>query len=581
MIKKSIISILIISLVLLAWCGKKEDLTEDKLSFVIQAITVNELSRIALWEKVWSIMDQQQITVTAQAAWRVSNIPGVEWENVLSGQPIIKLSDTVVSYGIQAERAKNNLDRATAQEAQSRLALEDAIIAAEAWLIQAQESLRVAKAGWSLSMRGQELSAEQARLVSESQLDWIQISFTNESTNLRDILVDAIDRGDSILGVTDKYKRQNENFKILLSAKDSNQRVIAENQLFQLYTILDRVSKLTGDDILWSLGIMIDAYDKLTSYLAQMQQVFINTVTAVNLPEMQLNGFVQTFAWLQSRTQGGRASFNVFRNQAITILSDINGTLAWTIWQESAALGLESTRLNNENAIINAELALANAERIYIQAKNNKEKQTTILGTQIQDAELSYQDAMRQLAKLSVWSPVRGVLWQIFVTLGQEIQPGTPLFSVIGTDRQLLQFTVSEKELPYLRVGKEVLIIHNNDTLSWTIQSVPRVANSSMQYRVVVAADRALSTFGGIVRIQIPVDINRPLLPLKSINGIQSGQGIVHILNADNTIEKMSISLWQTRWSMIELLSDLSQDKKIITNDISSYDANNFDLEIQ
>jgi hypothetical protein len=41
---------------------------------------------------------------------------------------------------------------------------------------------------------------------------------------------------------------------------------------------------------------MIDAYDKLTSYLAQMQQVFINTVTAVNLPESQLNGFVQTFA---------------------------------------------------------------------------------------------------------------------------------------------------------------------------------------------------------------------------------------------------------------------------------------------
>jgi hypothetical protein len=68
-----------------------------------------------------------------------------------------------------------------------------------------------------------------------------------------------------------------------------------------------------------------------------------------------------------------------------------------------------------------------------------------------------------------------------------------------------------------------------------------------MQYRVVVAADRALSTFGETVRIQIPVDINKPLLPLASINGIQSRQGIIHILNADNTIEKIPVTLGQTR----------------------------------
>jgi hypothetical protein len=73
---------------------------------------------------------------------------------------------------------------------------------------------------------------------------------------------------------------------------------------------------------------MTNAYNQLNTYLAQMQQVFINTVTAVNLPEAQLNGFVQTFAGLQSRTQGARASFNAFRNQAITTLSDVNGTPA-------------------------------------------------------------------------------------------------------------------------------------------------------------------------------------------------------------------------------------------------------------
>lgn len=575
-----VIGMFTVSLLMLVWCGRSDIVEDDKLSFIIQAVYSDDLETIVTRDKVWSLMDQQQITVTAQAAGRVSSIPGTEWQDVLSWQPIISLADTVASYNLQAERARNNLDRAIAQEAQTRLTLEDAIVAAEAWLVQAQETLRIAQAGGDISLRTQELSSEQARIASESQLESVKISFSSEYDTLRDLLVDVLDRGDSILGVTDRYRGQNEAFRILLSAKDTQQRIIAENQLFALYAALNTVENIDQDNILWSLSTMTDTYNQINTYLAQMQQVFINTVTAVNLPEAQLNGFVQTFAGLQTRTQWSRAWFTAFRNQAINTLSDIDGLLAGSIWQESAALGLESARLNTENNIINAELALANAERAYIQAQNNKEKQAVVLATQVQDAQIALQDALRQLAKLTVGSPVRGALGEILVSVWQEVQPGTPLFSVIGTDRQLLQFTVNERELPYLRVGQDVLIVHRNDTISWSIQSVPRVANNSMQYRVVVAADRALGTFGGTVRIQIPVDIQKPLLPLTSINGIQAGQGIINVLNTANEIQALPVALGQTRWSMIELLSEIPDDYKIITNDISTYDPNDFELDI-
>jgi len=570
-----------ISLLILAGCGSTDTTEDEKLVFGIQAVLVDELSPIATREKVWSLLEQQQITVTAQAAGSVSSIPWREGQDVLSGQPIIQLADTVSSYGLQVQRAENALDRARAQEEQTRLSLEDTVVAAEAGLIQAEEALRVAQDGGLLSLRWQELSAQQARITSESQLQNIQINFISEYTTLRDLLVDVLDRGDSILAVTNKYRGQNEEFRTLISAKDTQQKIIAENQLLQLYQTLNTINELDTDDVLWVLDPMTSAYNQITTYLAQMQQVFINTVTAANLPEAQLDGYVQIFAWLQTRTQWSRAWFTTFRTQALSTLSDINGSLAGTITEESASISLESTRLNTENAVINAEIALSNAERAYIQAQNNKEQQNAILQTQIQDAQIAYQDALRQAAKLSVWSPVRGVLWEILVTPGQEVQPGTPLFSVIGTDNQLLQFTVNEKELWYLSVGQEVVIVHNDEQLSWYIQSIPRLANSTMQYRVVVSADRALSTFGSTARIHIPVKTDYPLIPLASVGGVQGGQGIIHVLNTNNEVEKLSVTLWHTRWSMIELLSDVPGNYKIITNDISSYDPNDFELDIE
>jgi multidrug resistance efflux pump len=581
-LKRLLICICLLFLItIIAWCAKKPLDTVDKQDFAIQALSVDELSSIATREKVWSLLEQQQITVTAQVAGRVSTMPAKEWENVLSGQPVIQLADTVASYSLQVERSQNNLQRTIAQEAQTRLTLEDAIISAEAGLIQTQEALRIAQSSSNISVRTQELSAEQARIASESQLEGIQISFGSEYNTLRDLLVDVLDRGDSILGITNKYRWQNEEFRILLSAKDTQQKTIAESQLFALYTTLETINALDTDEVVGSLNIMLATYNQINTYLAQMQQVFINTVTAVNLPEAQLDGFVQTFAGLQTRTQAARAGFNAFRSQALNLLSDIDGTLAGTVSQESAALGLESTRLTSANAVINAELALANAERSYIQAQNNADKQSKILATQIQDAQLSYQDAMRQLAKLTVWSPVRGVLGEILVTPGQEVQPGTPLFSVIGTDNQLLQFTVHEKELPYLRVGQEVTITYNSEIISWSIQSVPRVANNTMQYRVLVSADRALPTFGWTATILIPVQSDYPLIPLASVAGVQAWQGIVHVLNANNEIEKISIALGDIRWSMVELRSPIADDHRIIINDVSSYDANDFVLQVE
>lgn len=574
--------VLVFSSLFLAWCAQKDSAVTEKTDFFVDAVYFDALSDEVIVEKTASLLDQQTITVTAQAAGRVSSIPGQEGVDVLSGQPVVQLADTVASYSIQAERAGNGLERATAQEAQTRLSLEDAIVAAEAGIVQATEALRLAQTSSSLSLQWQELSVDQARIASDNQLSAIQISFASEYTSLKNLLVDVLDRGDSLLGITNKYRSANDDFEILLGAKDSQSKIIAENQLYTLYALQSTIAWLSDQDpaaILDSLTAMLSAYDQIQTFLSQLQQLFINTVTAVNLTETQLAGFVSSTSALQTRTQWAKASFGVFRTQAITTLSPLsNDAYAFTVGAETAELGLETSRLSSENAIINAQLALNNAERVYLQSQTNKDKQLRVLQTQIQDAQLAYQDALRQVSKLSVGAPIRGVLWSIFVTPGQDVQIGTPLFTLVGDTNQLLWFSVSAEELPYLRVGQEVEVLSQWVTYSGQIQSVPRVADSSMQYRVVVSLDRPLAVVGASVRVRFGFSLGKPVVPLNAVTGLQWWKWVVTVLDPENELSVVSVAFGKVRWSYIEILSPVEDIYRIVLNDVGTYDASDFSI---
>lgn len=584
--KSLLLSIVLLSFsVFLAGCAKEDVVTPEKTDFFVDAVYFDELSDVVVVEKTASLLDQQVITVTAQAAGRVSALPGQEGENVLSGQPIVQLADTVASYALQAERAKNNLERAIAQESQTRLSLEDAIVSAEAGVVQAAEALRLAQTSSSLSLKGQELSVEQARIATENQLSAIQLSFASEYTSLTNLLVDVLDRGDSILGVTNKYRSANDDFEILLGAKDSQSKAIAENQLYKLYTLQSTLAWLSDQDpsaILASLNTMVSAYDQIQTFLTQMQQLFINTVTAVNLPESQLDGFVASTSALQSRTQWAKTSFAWFRTQAITTLSPLsNDEYAFTVGTETAELGLETSRLSSENAIINAQLALNNAERVYIQSQSNRDKQLRILETQIQDAQLAYQDALRQVSKLTVGAPVRGVLGSILVSPGQDVQMGTPLFTLVGDTNQLLWFSVSAEEIQYLRVGQEVSVVSAGAIYSGQIQSVPRVADSSMQYRVVVWLDRPLEVVWTVARARLSFGVGTPVVPLNAVTGLQWWKWVITVLDQENELSVLSVDFGKVRWTYIEILTPVDDTYRIVLNDVGSYDATDFQIQTE
>lgn len=574
-------TIILSTLLTLAWCGSQTPEEQEKQAFFVDAVYMDQLSGTVLVEKIATLLDQQYITVSAQAAGRVSNIPGQAGQDLLSGQPVIQLSDTIASYGIQAERALNNIQRTQAQESQTSLSLEDAVTAAEAALIQARENLRIAEKNQTLSDKWQELALDQTRISTENQLKNIQISYTSEYTTFKTLLSDVLDTTDSILGVTPKYRSDNDWFEILLSAKNTTYKNTAEDQLLKLYITQSQTTGRANTDpqsILTNVDNIINTYTQMQEFLTQMQQVLINSID-----DTQISWLPAIITSLQTRVQTAKGAFSTFRTQAISSLSttqDSTWSLAFTIGQQTAELNAESTRLASENAIINAKLALNTAERNYQQALNNKDKQARVLQTQAQDAQLAYQDALKQLAKLTVWSPVRGILGDILVGPWQDVQVGTPLFTMLATDNQLLQTYISQNELPFVTVGQEVYVIHNNQTITGIVQSVPRVADKNMQYRLTISIADTFETIPTTAKIHIPIKTWLPMLPINIIAGVQNNKGTISLLNNKGEVENKVVTIGKVRGDSVQLMTQIPENYRIILSDISNYNPDDFTIVI-
>lgn len=76
---------------------------------------------------------------------------------------------------------------------------------------------------------------------------------------------------------------------------------------------------------------------------------------------------------------------------------------------------------------------------------------------------------------------------------------------MLATDNQLLQTYISQNELPFVTVGQEVYVIHNNQTITGIVQSVPRVADKNMQYRLTISIADTFETIPTTAKIHIPI----------------------------------------------------------------------------
>lgn len=294
-------------------------------------------------------------------------------------------------------------------------------------------------------------------------------------------MANVLDSTDTLLGVSEQNKTLNDSYEYLLSAKDSQQKILAEDILRKLLTykkwspdtslpLLDRVTELQK------------AHTLVNSLLSAVETVLINTVTDVTVfspttlatqrglidaYQAQYSGISTALVAFLNTSQSFLATYQnerLAREQAVKLASD-NG-----------ASSLAQTKITVENTLRAAESGLQLAKNAYETTQKTHDLTLKQLAQSVEAASIRVRNAESLFERLTVTAPVNGVIGAIQVDEGEEVTPGRAMIEIASKDAECT-ITVESAMLNQIQVGTGVQINYRGQVLKGSIANISPIAN--------------------------------------------------------------------------------------------------------
>ena len=521
---------------------------------------LSDFSHNLMIEKPGKFASSQDIVVTSQANWKVSAIYFKEWQEVKWGQPVIALSDTIASYKLQVDNAKNTLDRAILTKQQTELQINQQIESAKNAYENAQKGFDLAKKSSEISVKQVKNSVSSA----DSSVDTLRNSFLALKNWTLNYLDTVIDTSDALLGVSQYYEDNLDKWiEVYVWAKDASKKENAKQQLRDLYATKDEIRALSDipadiEELEASVNKLDNAYSQISKFWSTMVDVMRNSIASDgSLSQATIDKYISTFQTFEA--SAWRANVTTFKSN-VAAQSSWSGTLA----QENANLTLEDTINKTENALFQAEIGLKNAKIAYDTVLDNKDVQLAILDNAIVSAKIGYESALTQYNKLSVRSPVTWIIGEILATEGQEVWAGTQMFKVSGNKKQQIEVYITADEYQYIQSDKPVEVVYQDKTLTWNIDSISTVADRTNLFKATIQLNSDVSLLWDIAKVRFPIKVwENTILPLDYVKILNDNQWEVKIWSWDNT-EALTIDIKKVWWNFVELQKELPGDLQII-----------------
>lgn len=560
---------------LVLFLNSKAEQPQEKTEFTIQTTTIDQIDSSISLEKPGTILSSQDITVAAQANGKVSRIAFKEGNHVKGWDQIVYLSDTVASYELQVQRAKNNLDRALLTREQTENSLKQQ-------LDQAENSYKTALQSFEAAQVSAENAVKQANMgvtSADDQISALRKQFQPQKLALLSLLNSVIESSDKWLWVTTYYDNLKTGFEIYIWAKDQNQKNQTEQALRDLYTLKESITKLppspkTDEELKDAVHQIDAAYTQIEDFAGMMIQLMKNSISSVGtLDQATIDATIRNFESIQAGQAliGSKANFISYLNQVDAQLSG-SGTLA----QDSAKITYEDALARSKNTLFTSEVAVKNAKVNYETLLANNPVQLRLLDNAIVDAKIAYESALTQYNKLVVRTPVSGIIGEILVSEGQDVAAGNPIFKVSGLKKHQIEVHVTANEYKYLQQDKPVSVTYQGQSLTGAISAISTVADKTNLFKVTIELDSDLELVGDVAKVNFPILFApHTLLPLERVKILEDNLAAVPVMSGGTLAEKL-VKI-KTIWgNFIELEEPFPADQTIVTTDMSSFDENKY-----
>jgi len=637
---KKLIILLFLSFFLFScnWETDKWGKENEKKDYFIDLKAIDDFDTSVYLEKVWKIKGSQEIQINAQASGRIGNIFVKEGQRVIWWQTLIALQDTIASYGIALERAKNALDRAQINYEATLLSLDkqvfDSEIAFEKLqtnynnlkktteldISQAEENLKNAEyknmdSASALQLQKMdnaiaklELDYDNSLVANKETIETFKITLRKEYNSLSIFLSDVVDFGDKLLWITDKYDDVADKYDTFLGGKNKLQRKETEESLRELIRYeredISNISFENIDDekLIAYLSTLNQGYEKIKKYLDNFEETFQQSIPSMGtLSEAEISAYNTTVNAYQTQLQASLAWFLAYYNNATSFLRTYKNSEESLLKQiglqknereilkksletslTQTQTGLDKVLTSSEDTISSLSFQLKSAEKTMEDAKKNREITLKSLENAIKEAEISYSSALKEYSKLTISSPISGIVSSIQTDIGQDVAPWTPLISIVGDASKEIEIGLKEKELDCVSLGQEISITMGEKTFSGTLYSVSSVADQNLNYNANVVFDEEIGAIGGIVDLRIPVSSSYPLVPINILEISSENKALIPLYIWEQIVKK-EVNIGHIYWDVAEIIfeeEDGFTDYKVVVNDIANFDAKKFNLKV-
>ena len=448
----------------------------------------------------------QQIDLKSQIAERIKSIKVSIGQRVSRGQVLIEFDSTQLQAQLDQGKANLEAEKARLNELEKGTRTEE---------VQLQE-VRVANAKTALG------EAEKS-----------YINATRDSyTKADDIVHNTIDQFftdiDTIRPIT-IFPISNPQLKTDLEAD----RFVLENTLNAWKTLIDELSKESD------FSLYADTTRENLLFLRSFSEDLALAVNNINA----------TFTLTQATIDAWKAS-----------VSGIRGSVNMSIASFSAA----EEKLNN----VQSGLTLAEKELVLKKA-GSRDDQILSQEARVKSAEALVKNYEAQAARASITSPISGVVSVIPVRVGELINPGQSVISVINPGSSQVKAYINSKDLKLIQQGSRAVI---ENSIEGVVSKVaPSIDPTTRKIEVIVAvldqgnSDLVIGQFAN-VRIQIAEELKQQdlfFLPLQAIK-VEPDNAFVYTVDSEQKIVQHRVVLGRVIGDSIEVVEGVERGMVIL-----------------
>lgn len=630
----SLVIITSASLLLLAGCWSAAPVEAKKSPFIIQVNSVAAFSAQWGFVKVGVVSSTEQVTVSSQVAWRVTDIVKKIGNKVWTDQLILSMKDIAGNNLFSTRRAAVWLNNAEDSLSQQQLALQkslfDATIGLQKNQINSsatrqdigkqQEKLTKDLSDNDLGISGSNLSLQLDKLntdIAKAQLDYQTrldsdnqtiLNFMNNvklvRSDLWTIFNDTISAADELLGVSVAREHNNDAFEHILWNKDFYALNRAQEALRKWFTSYEEFKSVSQDVNVNTMSGLLITYQESIAAVNTLLFEVENLMNATQ-PWGALTDAV--YAWYKAQIDGLQAKASAMGSSINAQLNAINTFFA-TYKQSQASLakwidslqaqlelskrGVQDTeyntqlaadrqKLNLDSVLKNTELTDESTQYNLDFVNKNNQIALDVMQNALQQAQIAYDEAVFGSTKFNLLSPIPWTVTDILVDRGQEVSPWTPLFTVVNTELLQVELDVTAWEKELVVPGQIVSVNQGGIVWKWIVESVSDAADRNFGYKIIIVITEGKFDIGSSIQVQFVGTVGENvIIPLNAVNVVDNGRWVVQLWKWGKIVPTV-VWLGSMAGEYVMITDGIAIDDLIITSDISNFDPLKMEVRVK